>query len=258
MTTEIQLYGDIGDSWWSDGITAAAVRNELRDLDQSADMHDVRINSMGGDVGEGLTIMNVLRAHSAALKLTNPNFKLRTIVDGYAMSAASTIFMAGDERHVALGGVVMIHDAWSYTGGNAAEMRKIADVLDKLSENAANIYAALCVPAEKGAAARDSAYYRNLMKEETYMTGDEAVNMGLATSVDKGIEAVLFAGFTPETMKGRTERGESKYVAAMTTKRNHIYNHPRNTEAYKSHKAALNLLNLTAIELGTSLTSPKV
>lgn len=255
MNTELSLYGDIGDSWWGDGITAVDVRNNLRELDQNAPMHYIRINSMGGDVGEGLTIMNLLRAHAAAQRLTNPEFKLRTIVDGYAMSSASVIFMAGDERHIALGGVVMIHDAWSYTGGNATEMRKTADTLDKLSENAADIYATLCVPAEKSAAARDAAYYRNLMKAETYMTGDEAVSMGLATSVDKGIEAVLYTNFTPETMKGRDDKGHSKYVAAMTTKRNHIYNTPRNTKAYLNHKEAMKLLNLTAIELGTQLTS---
>lgn len=255
MSTELSLYGDIGNSWWSDGITAVDVRNSLRELDQQANKHSIRINSMGGDVGEGLTIMNVLRAHAQALRLSNPNFKLMTIVDGYAMSSASVVFMAGDERHIALGGVVMIHDAWSYTGGNAAEMRKTAAVLDKLSENAADIYAALCVPAEKGATQRDAAYYRQLMIDETYLTGNEAVTMGLATSVDTGIEAVLYAGFSPETMKGRDERGQSKYVAAMTTKRNHIYNRPRNTQQFLNHKEALKLLNLTAIELGTKLTA---
>lgn len=255
MTSELTLYGDIGDSWWSDGITAKEVRNNLKELDQHADMHSVRINSMGGDVGEGLTIMNVLRAHSAALKLTNPAFKLKTVVDGYAMSSASIVFMAGDERHIALGGVVMIHDAWSYMGGNAAEMRKIAETLDKLSDNAADIYAALSIPAPKGSANRDAAYYRNLMKEETYMTGQEAIDFGLATSMDAGIEAMLFANFTPETMKGRDDKGASKYVAAMTTRRNHIYNTPRDSKAYLDHKASLKLLNLTAIELGTKLTN---
>ena len=250
MTDTISLYGDIGDSWWGEGITGTAVRNSLQELDRNVNKHTVRINSMGGDVGEGLTIMNLLRAHSAALRLTNPNFKLQTVVDGYAMSSASVIFMAGDERHVALGGIVMIHDAWSYCGGNSEEMRKAADTLDKLSANAADIYAALCVSAKD----RTSTYYRDLMQAETYLTGEEAVNIGLATSVDKGIEAVLLANFTPENMKGRDSQGNSKYVAAMTTKRQHIYNTPRNTKQYLDHQAALNLLKLTATELGTSLT----
>jgi ATP-dependent protease ClpP protease subunit len=254
MTDTISLYGDIGDSWWGDGITAKDVRSSLQELDRSANQHNVRINSMGGDVGEGLTIMNLLRAHAAALRLTNPSFKLQTVVDGYAMSSASVVFMAGDERHIALGGVVMIHEAWNFCGGDADEMRKTADTLDKLSANAADIYSALCVSSKE----RTSAYYRDLMKAETYMTGDEAVNMGLATSVDKGIEAVLLANFTPENMKGKDERGVSKYVAAMTTKRQHIYNTPRNTKQYLDHQAAMNLLKMTAIELGTTLTSVKI
>lgn len=210
MTTDMMLYGDIGADWWSgDGITEEMVHEGLCSLDATASQHNIRINSPGGRVDTGLAIMNQCRAHAAQMKAVNPNFKLHTICDGYAMSIASVIFMAGDVRTVALGGVGMIHDAWSGCYGNATEMRKAADTMDMLSENISDVYATLCTPAADGTPVRDRAYYRNLMKAETYMIGDDMVKTGLATNVDVACTAVLDKSLTPEIMKGR-------YVHLMT------------------------------------------
>lgn len=210
MTIDLMLYGDIGADWWSgDGITESMVHEGLCGLDQSAAQHNIHINSPGGRVDTGLAIMNQLRAHSAQMKAANPAFRLNTICDGYAMSIASVIMMAGDIRTVALGGVLMIHDAWSGCYGNATEMRKAADTLDMLSENISDIYATLGSSAAEGQPARDRAYYRDLMKSETYMIGDDCVRKGLATVVDVAVTAALDKALTPEIMQG-------KYVYLMT------------------------------------------
>lgn len=210
MANEIMIYGDIGMDWWSgDGITESHVIDGLNALDPKADCHKVRINSPGGRVDTGLAILSLLRSHKESMKASNPGFKLETVVDGYAMSSASIIMMAGDVRTVALGGIVMIHDAWSGTYGNAEQMRKDADRLDKLSVNAANIYAALAAPAEVGQPTRDSAYFRTLMVAETYFIGDESVKCGLTTQQDSGIKANLLADLSPENLKGQ-------YVPRMT------------------------------------------
>lgn len=210
MATELMLYGDIGADWWSgDGITEEMVHEGLVGLDATAAKHVVHINSPGGRVDTGLAIMNLLRSHKEQMRATNADFKLETVCDAYAMSSGSVIFMAGDIRTIALGGIVMIHDAWSGCYGNAAELRKSADVMDKLSENIANIYAALCTPADKDAPARDAGYYRSLMLEETYMISNEAVTYGIATQLDPSLQANLCKDLTPENLKG-------KYVARMT------------------------------------------
>ena len=210
MATEICLYGDIGKDWWSEeGIDEVMVLEALQTLDPSAVKHTVRINSPGGNVDTGLAILTLLRSHAAQMKATNDAFQLETSCDGYAMSSASVIFMAGDIRTVALGGVVMIHDAWTCCYGNATEMTKMVGVLDKLSQNTANIYAALCTPAGKDQPERSADYYRALMKEETYLIGNEAVDIGLATNYDKGQTASLLAALSPEKLKG-------KYVETMT------------------------------------------
>lgn len=210
MATEICLYGDIGKDWWSEeGIDESMVLDALKTLDATAAKHTVRINSPGGNVDTGLAVLTLLRSHAAQMKAANPTFQLETSCDGYAMSSASVIFMAGDIRTVALGGVIMIHDAWTCCYGNATEMEKMCGVLDKLSQNTANIYAALCTPPAKDAPARDSTYFRGLMKEETYFIGDEAVNCGLATQQDISNTASLCAALSPEKLRGN-------YVATMT------------------------------------------
>jgi ATP-dependent protease ClpP protease subunit len=210
MTTELMLYGDIGADWWSgDGITEEQVHTTLQTLDSSASKHTVRINSPGGRVDTGLSIMNLLRSHKAQMKVLNPEYQLETVCDGYAMSIASVIFMAGDIRTVALGGILMIHEAWSGCYGNAAEMKKCADNLDLHSQNISNIYATLATPADKDEPARDAAYFRELMKAETYMISDDCVKKGLATQLDTGLTASIDASFTPEILQG-------KYVSLMT------------------------------------------
>ena len=191
--------------------------------------------------------MNTLRAHAATMKLLVPTFQLNTVVDGYAMSSASVIFMAGTERQVALGGVVMIHDAWGYSGGNADLLRKQADELDILSDNAATIYATLCAPAAEGSPVRDTAFFRKMMKEETYLTGQSVVDCGLATSVDKALEATLFAGLSPETMKGH-------YVEMMTKRQErHTFSRAVDAASMLEKKKALQALSFLAIELGVDV-----
>lgn len=196
------IYGDVGTDWWTgEGIDEHMVLDGLKELDPKASSHKIRINSPGGSVQAGLGILTLLRSHKESMKALNPDFKLETTCDGYTMSSASVIFMAGDIRTICLGGIVMIHDAWCPCYGNAAEMRKTADTLDQMSQNCANIYAALCSPAPKDSPVRDSSSFRALMKEETYFIGDEAVNYGLATQQDLNSTASLHASLSPGTIK---------------------------------------------------------
>ena len=217
---EILIYGDIGYDWWSDdGITEENVFAGLAKLDATAARHKVRINSPGGRVDTGLAILSILRSHKDQMKAVNPEFQLETVCDGYAMSSASVIFMAGDVRTIALGGIVMIHDAWSGCYGNAAEMSKTANMLNKMSQNCSQIYATLCTPAGKDEAARDSKYFRDLMLAETYFIGDEAVNCGIATQQDITMEAALMTSLSPEKLKGRYVETMTKHYQKRTFRR---------------------------------------
>lgn len=156
---EIRIYDSIG--WW--GVTAKDFAAELDKV--TSDEIVLRVNSSGGDVFDGFAIYNLLRDHPA---------KVTTIVDGFAASIASIIALAGDVIEVHEASVVMIHDPWGVGIGNAAELRDLADVLDKtIAGPMAKIYA--------DRMDRTIDETRDLMASETWYTGEEAVESGFAS-----------------------------------------------------------------------------
>jgi len=179
---EILIYGDIGDSWDGPGITARALADELKRV--SATALDVRINSYGGDVFEGLAIYSQLVASQKTVTV---------YVDGIAASAASVIAMAGDVIRVAEAGFLMIHDAWTVAMGNADDLRAVADRVDATSGQIATVYAAR--------AKKSATEVRDLMRAETWFSGVEAVDAGLADEVVAN--KAIAAQFDPRRMTFR-------------------------------------------------------
>src|SRR5690554_544560 len=105
----IRLYGPI-DSWggyW--GISAKDVGGVLDALPESVSQIILRINSPGGHVFEGISIMNLLAAHRA---------KVTAVVDGLAASAASVIAAGADETVMSPGTQMMIHCTSTIVWGN--------------------------------------------------------------------------------------------------------------------------------------------
>lgn len=157
---ELFIYEEIGDSWWG-GVSAKDLANDLAALE--ADTIRVFINSPGGAAWDGIAIMNALRRHKARVEI---------VVDGLAASAASVIAMAGDHITMNRGSELMIHDAWGFAMGNAADMEEMTNVLHKLSDSIADTYA--------GRAGGTRVKWRDLMQAETWYTAEEAVTAGLA------------------------------------------------------------------------------
>lgn len=158
---EILIYGDIGYGWYDEGITGETISNQISDLD--VETINVRINSGGGLVFEGLAIYQTLARHSANIIVH---------IDGIAASIASIIAMAGDEIRISEGANLMIHKPWSGVWGDAVALRKEADVLDQLEAGLINIYAA-----RSGAKRADLEAW---VGAETWFLGQQAVDAGLA------------------------------------------------------------------------------
>lgn len=171
----VTIYDEIG--WF--GVTADDFVRDLRGVKAKA--IDLHLNSPGGDVFDGIAIHNALRDHPATVT---------AYVDGLAASIASVILQAADNRVMNLGGMVMIHEASGLAIGNAKDMRDLAELLDKASQNIADIYAAR--------SGKDAAGFRESMAAETWFTGAEAVAAGLADEAASNGEAV-----TDEAVTGR-------------------------------------------------------
>lgn len=154
---EVLLYDEIG--WY--GTAAEDFVRELRDV--QASRLTVRLNSPGGSVFDGIAIANSLRAHPAAVTVQ---------VDSLAASIASVIAMAGDRIVMMPHSQMMIHDASGLAIGDAGDMREMADLLDRQSDNIAAVYAE-----RAGGTVED---WRATMRAETWYTAEEAVAAGLA------------------------------------------------------------------------------
>lgn len=157
----LYIYDEIG--YWGD--TASDLVEALKGVD--SDTLEVHVNSPGGDIFDGLAIYQALKDHRARITVK---------VDGLAASIASVIAMAGDEVIMAPKASMMIHDGWTMAVGNAADLRKTADLLDKQSGIIASVYA--------DRSNRDANYWRDAMREETWYSADEAVDAGLADQVE--------------------------------------------------------------------------
>lgn len=127
---EIFIYGDIGSRWDEYGVTAIDLVREISTLD--VDTITVRINSYGGSVPDGLAIYNALRRHKATVNV---------FVDGVAISCASYIAMAGDTVTMAKNAQMMIHAPWTWSDGNAVQLREQAEILDRYAKAMASAYA---------------------------------------------------------------------------------------------------------------------
>lgn len=159
-TTEIYIYDEIG--FW--GITAQNFVDELHAV--KSPKIELHLNSPGGDAFDGIAIYNALKDHDAEVTVH---------VDALAASAASIIAMAGDSIVMKQATELMIHDAWGIAVGNGADMRDMADVLDRLSNDIAGIYASH--------AGGDTEEWRTRMRAETWYNAEEAVAAGLADEV---------------------------------------------------------------------------
>jgi ATP-dependent Clp protease, protease subunit len=156
----VYLYDEIG--MW--GIAADKF---VKDLDGiKAKTINLRVNSPGGSVFDGTTIYNALKQHPA---------KVIAHIDGLAASIASVIVMGADEVRAADNAYLMIHDPWSIVMGGAADMRKEADLLEKVGGTIAKTYS------KKSGADEDEILA--MMAEETWLTAEEAMELGLVDSI---------------------------------------------------------------------------
>jgi ATP-dependent protease ClpP protease subunit len=128
---------------------------------------NVHINSEGGEVFDGIAIHTALQMHSAHIV---------THVDGLAASAASFIAMAGDTIKMARNATMMVHDASTIMWGNEQDMVACANLLGKLSNNIADMYAQ-----QAGGSVEE---WRDVMRAETWYTGQEAMAAGLVDEIE--------------------------------------------------------------------------
>lgn len=217
---EILIYGDIGESWWDETTSARDFVADLQGLDVQA--ITVRINSLGGSVPDGLAIYNAMKRHPATIT---------TEVDGMACSIASLIALGGDKVCMAENAVFMVHAPWTYTGGNAAELRATADQLDTWAAAMTTSYARKTGKTEEvGALLADG--------KDHFYTAAQALAMGFIDSItdaSPAVEAALrdmpVSRFRSLPAAMQRAAGTPAAVAAQSAPEEDSMKKPRNAHA---------------------------
>lgn len=176
----IQMYGEIG-SYIEEGISNRDIIEILAEM-QGQDI-TIALKSDGGDVFEGLSIYNQLAHYEG---------KVTIVVDALAASIASVIAMAADDIAIHQNSMLMIHNPWTVALGDAKEFRGVADLLDRVADDIAEIYSRR--------SGRKKEHYLQIMENDHYYSAQEALDSGL---VDRIIEAGTYK--KPKKMDAMTQ-----------------------------------------------------
>lgn len=169
---EIIIYAGIGQDWWGDGsmVSAKAFSDELKKIPENVKTLNIRLNSPGGDVFDGITIYNRI----LDWKRKSKDRTVNVYIDGWAASIASIIALAGDEIKMGEGALYMIHLPWTFAFGNRMEFDNTINRLMDVEEQMLNIYAKK--------SGMDRGEIRQLLEKETWMDADEAIERGFVHS----------------------------------------------------------------------------
>lgn len=186
---------DIEAEWWG-GVSAQAFVRELRAL--TAGTIHLRINSPGGSVFAGRTMETALREHKARVVVH---------IDGLAASAATFVAMAGDEIVMANGAMFMIHKAWTWTWGNADDLKATAELLDKIDGTLVDTYARRTQ--------QTAAQIQDWMAAETWFTGPEALEAGFVDRLLQEDDDEEQEGSATEANAGKPAWNLSAFLARV-------------------------------------------
>ncbi len=172
---EIVIYAAIGQDHWGDGsmISAKTFSEELKKVPDTVKTLNIRVNSPGGDVFDGIAIYNRLKQHKA---------KKVVYIDGLAASIASIIALAGDEIVMGEGALYMVHLPWTWAMGNRNELDNIINRLTDVEEQMISIYS------KKTKMSRSEV--RGLLEAETWMDSEEAIDKGFADKTSEDTFAI--------------------------------------------------------------------
>lgn len=199
---EINIYGAIG-GMFSD-VNAKKIKKQIESINK--DIINVNINSPGGDVFDSVAIHNMLKKHKA---------KVIVYIDGIAASGASVIAMAGDEIKMPSNAMLMIHNAWTFAMGNSKDLKQVANQLEKIDNGAVKrSYLERFVGSEEE--------LNKLLDNETFLTAEESVSLGLA---DEVIES-------QENKEENDEETKDNIVAKYSSKKNTIEKNEEKTKDF--------------------------
>lgn len=177
---ELYIYGDIADTkWWVEDVTPIEIKNALDNMGEIAQL-DVHINSYGGSVFAGNAIVNLIENYKKKRKCS-----VYTYIEGLAASMASGISTVGDKVYMANNSLYMVHKPLSYVSGNANDLEKEIEILNKVEDTLVANYMKKFNGTEEE--------LRQMLSDETWLTAEEAQDYGFVDEIIDSVEIVASA-----------------------------------------------------------------
>ena len=202
-SARLDLFGTIGaDGFWEQGFDDTSFKAEMQSIPSDKAL-DIFINSNGGSVFSALAIYNMIKRHKGAVTIT---------VAGMAASAATIITSVPNARVIMpSGSMMMVHAPSAYAGqANAAQLRSLADTLDKIGGSIVDIYKQKTDQSEETLV--------EMMSTDTYLTASEAVELGFADEIDNSFQIAAVRSNGQITVNGLTlSEDRLKHIPAAWT-----------------------------------------
>ena len=170
-SVDIMIYGIIGDSWYEESVTARQFIADLKALEKDFTRINVRINSPGGSVFDGLPIFNALRSSTSDIHTYN---------DGLCASMAGLVLLAGKTVHTADNALLMLHSPMSGCQGNASDIQQVLEMLDKVQDSLV-----ACITS-RGTSTAETIKAKFFDYKDHWLNADEAEKEGFIDVVEKG------------------------------------------------------------------------
>jgi len=225
---------DTIDKYW--GVSAKSVRAQIESIKDKTEKLEVVINSPGGSIFEGLEIYHAIKSFAGESVVT---------IAGIAASMASVVALAGKKVVIAKGSMEMIHNPLTWMYGNANEMRKTAEDLDKIRDSILEIYMT------KFTGTKDELIA--LLDAETYLTAEESLEYGLVSEIVDTYgqqSSFSFAACSKEFVQDSVKKMQEKISKefSATTLQNSILEY-NNTNGVQEMKFTMENLKAEAPDL---------
>lgn len=178
-TTEVDILGDIGDSFFEEGNTLESVKAKFDQIDSTYLV--INIASLGGLVSEGLAIHDLIRSYKGHTTAK---------IIGWTASMGTIVALGADEVHISENSHFLIHNAWTGVVGNSRDLRETAQDLDKIDRRLVGIY--------KKKTNRPDYEIADLMEQERWLSPEEAIQWGFVDHIST--QSKIAASFTDKEL----------------------------------------------------------
>ncbi|MEE6145570.1 head maturation protease, ClpP-related [Bacillus cereus] len=179
-TADVFIYGEITKYAWEEygEVSSITFKNELEALGDGIETINLYINSPGGSVFEAMAIIAMLKRHPA---------DIISHIDGVAASCASVLPMISKHIIMPNNSLMMIHHAMTGAWGNAKQLRKAADDVERISQAMCQYYL------DRSGEKMSEEMLYEMLEEDTWLTAEQCLELGLCDEIVEANQAVAYA-----------------------------------------------------------------